>query len=167
MAGAAAVELAIVLIVLVVITFGITELGRMLYQENSLTKAVNIGARYIARKPGLFYSAKATDDPPCGVMDSGEWANAQAAAKNLIICGNPDSCSGSEPVVPGLTADTITITAATLVSVGPSGDPAKGCRFEIDADAPFVPIFGDLIVPFTTLTGVTLNAHTEERYIGE
>lgn len=165
MVGAAAVELAVVLIVLVLLVFGITELGRVLYQENSLTKAVNIGARYVARQHDLLYAADSSVNPPCTPKDATRWSNVQAEAKRLIVCGRPDSCDGVAPVVPRLSPATITIAAPQPVTSGYGGGPA--CRIEVDATAQFIPIFGDLLVPFSTIAGVELNARTEERYIGE
>jgi len=155
------VELAIVIIPLVMIVFGITELGRALYQDNSLTKAVNIGARYIARQPDLLYPPYAENNP-CGVADSGRWSNVQGEAKNLIICGRRD-CSGEEPVVPGLVEDHITIGTPELVT-GYGGSPA--CVIEVSARTPFSPIFGDVVIPFTSVGLFDLTARTEERYIG-
>ena len=43
--GAALVEFALVLIPLLIIVLGISELGRALYQENTLAKSVAVGAR--------------------------------------------------------------------------------------------------------------------------
>ena len=46
--GLAAVEFAIVLPVIVLIAFAMTELGRGLYQYNTLSKAVHAAARFLA-----------------------------------------------------------------------------------------------------------------------
>lgn len=47
--GAAAVELGLLLIPLTVLTFGISEYGRAIYQYNAVTKAVRDGARYLSQ----------------------------------------------------------------------------------------------------------------------
>jgi hypothetical protein len=162
LAGAAMVEFAIVLVLLVLIVFGITELGRALYQQNSLTKAVNIGSRFIARQYDLLHLADAANNP-CTPKDNARWTLVQQQARNLIICGQLN-CSGMDPVVPGLTAAAITISAPRRV-IGYGGQPA--CLIEISVSTPFVPVFGDVVVPLTSLAGFNLNARTEERYIGE
>lgn len=48
-AGAAMVEFAILLPLMIVLVFGITEMGRAIYQQNTLSKAVASGARYMSR----------------------------------------------------------------------------------------------------------------------
>ena len=158
------VELAIVIIPLVMIVFGITELGRALYQDNSLTKAVNIGARYIARQPDLLHSPYAENNP-CAVVDGGRWSSVQGEAKNLIICGRRGDCDAQEAVVPGLVADHIHIPEPVFVPASDyGGNPA--CRITVTARTPFSPIFGDVVVPFTSVGLFSLTARTEERYIG-
>ncbi|MFH7325986.1 TadE/TadG family type IV pilus assembly protein [Desulfurivibrio sp. C05AmB] len=164
--GAAMVEFAIVLVLLVLIVFGITELGRALYQQNSLTKAVNAGSRYIARQYDLLYPADAANDQ-CFPKDSVRWNQVKIDARNLIICGQLE-CDGADPVVPGLDLDPedkITISDPPRMFDDYSGSPA--CVIEISVRTPFVPVFGDVVVPLTRIAGFELNARTEERYIGE
>lgn len=51
--GVAAVEMAILLMPLIFIVFGITEFGRAFYQFNTVTKATRDAARYLsAQQPG-------------------------------------------------------------------------------------------------------------------
>lgn len=92
--GVAAVELAILLgFVLVPIAFGITEIGRALYQYEALTKSARAAARYLA------------------VHDS-SFANTQAEAKCLAVYGIPQSsCDGAGlvPVVPNLTTANVAV----------------------------------------------------------
>ncbi len=167
MAGAAMVEFAIVLVLLVLIVFGITELGRALYQQNSLTKAVNIGSRYIARQYDLLYPAYA-DVNPCGIKDQGDWDEAEKRAKNLIICGQLNCSEAVPPVVPGPIAITIEVSEKPEIfwKKGQSDEKAA-CVIVVTAKAQFTPIFGHVVVPLTSLAGFNLNARTEERYIGE
>jgi hypothetical protein len=165
MVGAAMVEFAIVLVLLVLIVFGITELGRALYQQNSLTKAVNIGSRFIARQYDLLHPAA-----DCTFKDSVRRTQVEQQARNLIICGRLD-CSGFDPVVPGLTSAGITIATMSKKIKAEDEDENEieweACVIEVTAVAPFIPIFGDVVVPLTNLAGFNLNARTEDRYIGE
>ena len=83
--GVAAVEFAFVLGLLVIIVFGITELGRAMYQYDTLAKSARAAARYLS------------------VYDAGEVA-VQARTRCVAVYGNPDcGASGNAPVLPGLT----------------------------------------------------------------
>lgn len=85
--GVAAVEFAILLPVLLLIVFGITEFGRALYSYNTLLKSTRDAARYVMiQQPG-------------GVAD--------AEAQCLAVYGNMD-CTGS-PLAPGLTPAMVSV----------------------------------------------------------
>lgn len=85
--GVAAIEFAILLPLLLLIVFGITEFGRALYQYNTLVKATRDAARYV-----MMQNPGGTADP---------------AAKCLAVYGNT-SCTGT-PLAPGLTVNAVTI----------------------------------------------------------
>jgi Flp pilus assembly protein TadG len=65
--GTVMVELAIILPLLLLLLFGVTELGRALYQQNILTQAVELGGRYLARIDGAV-----VDDGSGGCTTSNE-----------------------------------------------------------------------------------------------
>jgi Flp pilus assembly protein TadG len=80
--GVALVELALVLPVLLVMSFIVTEFGRAIYQYNTITKSVRDAARYLTTQtPGS--SAAVT------------------AAQNLVVYGT--TTAGSTPLALGLT----------------------------------------------------------------
>jgi Flp pilus assembly protein TadG len=92
------VELAIALLVLLTITFGITEFGRAIYQYNTLAKSARDAARYLSTK---------------GPTDT----DAKAAAKCLAVFGKPfygdPTCGGSTtPLAPGLTPAMVSVCDA-------------------------------------------------------
>jgi Flp pilus assembly protein TadG len=96
--GAALVELAIVMVVLLTITFGITEFGRAIYQYNTLAKSARDAARYLSTK---------------GQTDT----DAKAAAKCLAVFGKPfygdPTCGGStSTLAPGLTIAMVSVCDA-------------------------------------------------------
>lgn len=93
--GVVAVEFAILLIPMVLIVFGITELGRAFYQYNTLVKATRDAARYKS------------------ATNQGE---KEAEAKCLAVYGN-DSCTGT-PLVESLNTNMVTIGYATAVPTG-------------------------------------------------
>lgn len=80
--GAALVELALVLPLLLVMTFVVTEFGRALYQYNTITKGVRDAVRYLT-----------TQTPNSG--------SAVTAARNLVVYGT--TTAGSTPLARGLT----------------------------------------------------------------
>jgi hypothetical protein len=92
--GVAAVEFAILLPVLLLIVFGITEFGRALYYYNTIVKATRDAARYYAaQQPGI---------PP----------TADTEIKCLAVTGNKDNASGvctNPPLAPGLTMAMVTL----------------------------------------------------------
>lgn len=147
--GAAMVEFAIILPILVLLVFGITELGRAHFQWNTLTKAVATGARYMARSNGGLVTES------CGPGTT--WSSFETKAKNLIIYGN-----GTEPLLPHLDeANVITITPRNG-----TGSFVGTCVIEVQAVVPFDWIVGPLI-PMDVVESIALTARTEERYIGE
>lgn len=142
--GAALVELALVLPILIILAFGFTELGRALYQKNQLTKEVNIGARYITRDP----DAVTTD---CGPGDT--WTATESLARDEVAAALP----GLDP------ADiNIALQQRDLVV---DGENRIFCIVEVSATMDFDALFGDSIVPMLDLGPITLSARTEERYI--
>lgn len=92
--GVAAIEFALVLLFLIPLAFGITELGRAFYQYNTLAKATRDGARVLA---------------------SGGSANV-AKAKCLTVYGDPN-CTG-EPLLPGLSQEIVQVTYDQSASDG-------------------------------------------------
>lgn len=90
--GAALVEFALVLMPLVLMVFGTTELGRAFYQYNSLVKSTRDAVRYLSTQaPGTGY---------------GE-------ATCLAVTGYQTCASTDTPLVPGLLPSMVTICDAT------------------------------------------------------
>ncbi|MDN5836303.1 MAG: pilus assembly protein [Nitrosospira sp.] len=114
MRGAVAVEFALLLIPMLLLTFGVTEYGRALYQYNTLVKTVRDSARLLSQH---------------NPADAASYSLALDDARCLAVHGNT-GCSGP-PLAPGLTtgmvgiASTTTTTAAgtpiTLVEVRITG----------------------------------------------
>jgi Flp pilus assembly protein TadG len=94
--GLAAVEFAILLPVVLLIMLATAELGRALYQYNTLTKAVRDGARYLS-------SVAITGD--VGIIDLTTAKITET--KNLVVFGNVSGAGTT--LLPGLTAAQITI----------------------------------------------------------
>jgi Flp pilus assembly protein TadG len=136
-AGTAAIELAILTAVLVPLTLGVTELGRAMYQYNSLIKASRDAARYLSgQAPG-----DATD---IGI------------AQCLAVYGKR-TCSGTT-LLPGLTTAMVTVCD----SVSCAGTHANQATGSGVINLVTVSIDGYVFTPvvplpvFTNLAGTTL-----------
>lgn len=88
--GVAAVEMAIILLPMLILCFGIIEIGRALYFYNGLVKSTRGAVRYL--------TAQNLKSPPAGVTAE----SIRLRARSLALCGAAD-CSGLPPLVPGLT----------------------------------------------------------------
>lgn len=84
-------ELAVSILVLITIAFGITEFGRAIYQYNTLAKSVRDAARFLSTRDALDTVAK-------------------DQAKCLAVHGNP-TCTGN-PLAPGLALAMVSICDA-------------------------------------------------------
>jgi Flp pilus assembly protein TadG len=90
--GAAAVELGLLLVPLLTLTFGVTEYGRAIYTYNALEKATRDAARHLT-------STVASNPNPKG------------EARNLVVYGN--IAGTGAPLAPDLTTGMVTICDAT------------------------------------------------------
>lgn len=93
--GIAAVELALVLLPLLILCFGITEIGRALYLYNGLVKATRGAARHLSQQ-NLSY-------PPVGKTAN----DLRNEAIFMALCGRPACASTDAPLVSGLALDQI------------------------------------------------------------
>jgi Flp pilus assembly protein TadG len=94
--GFAIVEFIIILPLLLLLLLGVSEVGRALYQYNTLTKAVRDGTRYLATNAPLGSTNSI-------VIDSTD----QAQTENLVVYGN--SLGTGAPLLPGLTTADVTV----------------------------------------------------------
>ena len=95
--GTQLIEFAIAFPFLLFMFAGAIEMGRLFQTYTTLTKATDVGARYLS-------------SPVNAVGISGYAASDVTAAKNLMVCGVAASCSGVNPIVSGFDTTNITIT---------------------------------------------------------
>lgn len=154
------VEFALILPLLLLLLFGVTELGRALYQQNMFNQAVELAGRYMARVDG---AVNANDCTPEG----GKWVAAITVAERLINCGadNMAGCA-TPPILPNIEIDYIEVCGPTNPHYSCSSPSA--CVITLRATAAFQSVFGDdlISVPGYRIEGIALNASTQERYIG-
>ncbi len=121
--GLATVEMAITLPVLLLLLLATAEFGRMISQYDTLHKAVRDGARYAASvssfgSTGLVYITPAI----------------QTAVDNLVVTGNVNGTG--TPLLPGLTASDVTVSAVDSVYV------------EVSVNYPYEPMLGPQLTTF-------------------
>lgn len=98
--GAALIELALILPLLLLMTFITTEFGRAMYQYNTITKSVRDGVRYLT-----------VQTPGTGI----------AQARNLIVYGS--TANTGTPLVLGLTEANVAVPVWATQVTGTPGAP--------------------------------------------
>jgi Flp pilus assembly protein TadG len=121
--GIAMVEFTIVLPVLLLLMFGVTELGRALVRYNALTKAVHDGARFAAAAALLGTTG--------GVEIT---AQIRTEVRNLIVYGN--TAGTGSPLMSGLQPSQIQVV------------DAGGDQLRVDVSYPYVPMLGPVLPNF-------------------
>lgn len=115
--GVAMVEFAIVVPLIVLLIFGVTEVGRAIIFYNALTKALEDGARHAAAYGLLGTTGSVNID-----------AGLDAEIRNLVVYG--DAQGGTMPLLEGLQTSQISVSV-----------PAPG-SIEVSATYPYAPIMG-------------------------
>ncbi|MES9858477.1 MAG: TadE/TadG family type IV pilus assembly protein [Sedimenticola sp.] len=162
--GAALIEFALVVPLLVMLVLGITELGHALFEHNTLQKAVSAGARYLGRS----YDGLDTNDCSTGA----NWSTAVSRAGNLVLYGHIDGASTTtgddssvtnNGILPNVSSDMISVTLRTDSDTGL-------CVIQLAADVEYTPIFASIFDSgegLLRLPSFSLYAAAEERFIGE
>lgn len=145
--GTALIEFSILSPLLFLLLFGFTEMGRLLYQQNQLTKQITTGARYIARIPD------AVDKTDCSTGPA--WATAVSTAQIMVA----QSIIG-DAALPGLEPGDVTFTVSALNVSTPA------CVIRAEAQVGYISVFGESPAPFLNIGPALLNTSAEERYLG-
>lgn len=111
--GQALVEFALVLPVLLLLIFGLLDVARAVWQENTLAYAAREGTRY-----AIVHGS--ASESPAGPSNT---APIEAAVRAAAI-GVAD----------------ITVTAAWPDTAGSTACTDRGCRVSVDVTAPFIPL---------------------------
>jgi hypothetical protein len=121
--GIAMVEFTIVLPVLLMLLFAVTEIGRAIVRYNTLTKAVQDGARHAAAYALLGTTGQVTID-----------AQLQTEVRNIVVYGN--RAGTGTPLLGGLLPGQV-----NLVDAG-------GDQIRVDVSYPYQPLFGAVLPNF-------------------
>jgi hypothetical protein len=124
--GVSTIEMSLVLILLLLMVFGITEVGRAFYQYNTLAKAIRDGARYIIKQSDL----------------SGQSGN----AKNLVVYGN--TAGSGSPLLKNLTPGNVEIVYMGIV---PANITVRINGFQFDSMFPDIFPFQVNLSPTITM----------------
>lgn len=122
-------EFAIALPLIILLALAVTELGRGLYQYNTLTKAVHQGARYLGDVAIGNSKIIAIDDHI-------------AETKNLVVYGDVDG--GTIPVLPGFSTANVTVSTVDVTLPGDTALAGGGLspnHVQVSATYTFTPLF--------------------------
>ena len=98
MRGAAAVELALTMVPLLALTFGVTEYGRAIYTYNAIDKSTRDAARHMT-SPNPNRNTEAINLAVYGnIAGTGYPIAPGLAGSNVVIC-DPTSCAGTHAAV--------------------------------------------------------------------
>jgi TadE-like protein len=141
--GLAAMEFAIALPLMILLALAVTELGRGLYQYNTLTKAVRDGARYLSN----------VAVGPLGIVDI---APHLTDTINIVVYGDID---GGTSVLPNFTPADVTVSTVAVPLPGGGISPN---HVRVSATYTFTPLFPALsTLGYSMLPAMT--ASTVER----
>ena len=140
--GVAALELALFLPLLMLLVGGLFEVGRVLYQAQTLDKAIRAGAVYAAQVPEPFSAATRT------------------AVENLVKTGN--AAGDGAYLVSGFSDPAAKVEIAAL-SYDVGGTPIPVVR--VTAEVPFDPLFPGISGMFDASAFKFRLSH-EQAYIG-
>lgn len=120
--GLAAMEFAIALPLIILVALAVTELGRGLYQYNTLTKAVRDGARHLSN----------VAVGPLGIVDIGPHVT---DTTNIVVYGDID---GGTPVLPNFAPADVTVSEVDVPLPGGGISPN---HVRVSATYTFTPLF--------------------------
>jgi Flp pilus assembly protein TadG len=138
--GQALVEFAIILPLLFLLVFGITEFGRFLYLKNSVTNAVRAGVR-------------------CAVVNS-NWGSVPLDGSNVTLVNYIKNA------IPAAIRDVSTIKTYVNGTEQTTAPTTSGATIKVSITAPFVPVIGSLPTDvsgtthffFTTIPSISASA---------
>lgn len=156
--GAAAVEMALVLPLLLVLLFGSVELGNYFMNEHSLAKAVRDGARFAARQSFVDYTS-------CSGAPGGTVVN---DTRNIVMNGY--LAGGTAVLTPNIEAADINVETSCSATAG--GEDMEGIYrgrasgaqiVTVSASVDYRPVLGSF--GFSGM-GATLNARSQAAVTG-
>lgn len=164
--GTAAAELALMLPILLVLTFGTVELGNYFLNEHVLAKGVRDGARFAARQSFTNYNGCGTSatDVPQGLQDSTKLIVRKGSLNSADTDRLPNWDNGASFTVQMTCTTTAGETALAGIYTGTLvGTPNAAPVVIVTASLPYRPVFGTF--GFSGL-GLSLNATQQAAVMG-
>jgi Flp pilus assembly protein TadG len=174
--GAAAVEFAITLPLLVLLFAGFMEFANLIYQQQQLEKSVRDAARYLS-----YYSNSNWNSSP-GTLSCSTGSDPSTyldAAENMVLYGS--SCPSSSPIITGMTSvacsgstspwvcGQVTITSGSTSVTAPEGSTTgTSCTMTIptvtvSVSTPYSDVIG--LLSLLGMSNFTLTTSHEERVL--
>lgn len=155
--GSAAAEMALVLPLLLVLTFGPLELGNYFMNQHTLVKAVRDGARYAARQDFTNY-------PDCSTVST----TTRDETRNVVTNGLR---TGGTIITPNIQSTDVSVTTSCAVTAGGqtmsgiySGRTTGAQIVTVTARVNYRPVLS--VAGFTGI-GLTLNAASQAAVSGQ
>jgi Flp pilus assembly protein TadG len=153
--GLAVVELALIVPVFVMVLVATAEVGRALYQYNTLNKAVRDAAQFVARYGVIAGYIEKTKTDPSGSTTS----TVETIAKNLAVYGKPAAVVGDTTLLPGMTVNDVTVTEVTAAGAGGPTYVTVSATYTFLKIFTVIPTFGfgsNITLPGTMTASVTM-----------
>jgi Flp pilus assembly protein TadG len=138
--GATLVEITLIIQLLLIVTFGIVECGRLMLAYTTLAKAARVGTRY-AMVHGSYRRGTGVDGP----SGPGNTGNVVSVVQGLTTAA-------------GLPAADVTVTDTGTEPMYPDGTNSVGARVRVKVSYPFSVIVP--LVPLPTMTLVSISEGT-------
>jgi Flp pilus assembly protein TadG len=145
--GIAAVELTIILPLLLLIVFATAELGRALYQYNTLTKLVRDAGIYLSHKA----DTRQTTNLPNPMIDA-QCGDCITETKNLLVYGK--TSGGGTPLLSGLSTSNVSINES----------PVGSRQLLVTVSYDWQPLFGEGLSTFGLGDTIDLSFNLTTRY---
>ena len=138
--GATMVEVTLIIQLLLIVTFGIVECGRLMLAYTTLAKAARAGTRY-AMVHGSYRTGSGIDGP----SGPGNTGNVMTMVQSLTTAA-------------GLPVANVTVTDSSAEPMYPDGTNNIGARVRVKVSYPFSVIVP--LVPLPTMTLVSISEGT-------
>ena len=154
--GGPIVELALIVPLLSLLTFGMIEFGYLLYQQHIVTKGVQEAARFVARSPAITEGGTC---PPSG----GALSAITGAAANIATSGR---ASGGTTRLTNFTPSTLSISVSCAAGGGLITSTPVGGGIPVVTVVADVPAASTGFLSFLPIAPIGLEAQHQEMGVG-
>ena len=149
-------ELALIVPLMSILTFGMIEFGYLLYQQHIVTKGVQEAARFVARNPAITEGGTC---PPAGSA----LTTVTSAAANIAATGRP---SGGSNRLSNFTASPISISVSCASGAGLITSTPVGGGIPVVTATASITAASTGFLSFLNVPSIELGAEHQEMGIG-